>query len=58
MPVENVEGVYYHGAGMEMMSEPALRKEVVLQPAPVLPRHFKGLVPPRRIATLGALVSG
>jgi hypothetical protein len=26
--VENVEGVYYHGANMEMMSEPALRKEV------------------------------
>ena len=30
MPVENVKGVYYHGTGIQVMTEPALSKEVVL----------------------------
>jgi hypothetical protein len=30
MPIKNVERVYYHDGGMEMATEPALRKEVVL----------------------------
>lgn len=40
MPVENVEGVNYHGDGMETLTEPALCQEVTALASIALAKRF------------------
>lgn len=41
MPVENVEGVNYHGEGMEALNKPCVVQSGYTQPEPLSPRDFK-----------------